>query len=110
MNKTVRIFVAIISIFFYLGVSDSFAKEPNYESQEKDIIEIKSNTAREYIIIKLHDDEEWEYMIFTPDKTCIRMGMLKKGRNKISMKDMCKGEYSVYISKGEERIVTIVTL
>ena len=61
--------------------------------------------AAAFIVHALQDPdaEDWEYMIFTEDGCCVRMGILEKGKNKISLKDMCKGEYFVYLSNGEQR-------
>jgi hypothetical protein len=70
---------------------------------EKTSFEVKKETVREKIIIDINNNEDWEYMIFTEDGCCVRMGILEKGKNKISLKDMCKGEYFVYLSNGEER-------
>lgn len=70
---------------------------------DKPAFEVKDETVREKIIIDIKNDEEWEYMIFNTDGSCLRMGMLEKGKNKISLRDMCKGEYFVYLSNGTKR-------
>ena len=70
---------------------------------DKSIFEVRNETVRENIIIDINNEEEWEYMIFTEDGLCVRMGILEKGKNKIPLKDMCKGEYFVYLSNGSQR-------
>jgi len=72
-------------------------------SPDKPAYEVKDETIREKIIIDIKNNEEWEYMIFNTDGSCLRMGLLEKGKNKISLKDMCKGEYFVYLSNGTKR-------
>ena len=98
-------FFLIFLFVFPIQASDLISEPP-----QNAVFEIKQNSSKENIIIRLHEDAQWEYMIFTPDKSCIRMGMLKKGKNKISMKDLCKGEYIVYLSNGEERLIEKVIL
>lgn len=100
---------AILKITFLLGLfllasTYSIASSNSDEVlPDEERFEIKNETVRDNIIIQLTDDEEWEYMIFTEDGSCVRMGILSKGKNKISLKNMCKGEYFVYLSNGVQR-------
>lgn len=99
ITSTLILGAIILSSFFqnaYAFTTDSYLPE-------QDRFEIREETKRENIIINLNDDVEWEYMIFTEDGSCVRMGILEKGKNKISLKDMCKGEYFVYLSNGKQR-------
>lgn len=97
---SIIILAAIITSSFF---NYAFASLPDYLPPEEDKFEIREETQRENIIIQLKDDQEWEYMIFTEDGSCVRMGILEEGKNKISLKDMCKGEYFVYLSNGTQR-------
>ena len=84
------------------NASSSLLYEHTFVSEES-AFEIKKETVREKIIIEINNNEDWEYMVFTEDGSCVRMGMLESGKNKISLKDFCKGEYFVYLSNGKQR-------
>lgn len=96
------IFGAIILSSFF---QNSYAISSDSVPPEEAKFEVKEQTQRQNIIIQLMDDKDWEYMIFTEDGSCVRMGILEKGKNKISFKDMCKGEYFVYLSNGTQRYI-----
>lgn len=93
----------IVSLTLLSFSAYPFDLDQNVLSPDKPAYEVKDETIREKIIIDIKNNEEWEYMIFNVDGSCLRMGMLEKGKNKISLKDMCKGEYFVYLSNGTKR-------
>lgn len=98
-----RSILLIVSLTF-LSFSANSSLLYNYSPvSEKSFFEVKKETVREKIIIDINNNEDWEYMIFTEDGSCVRMGILEKGKNKISLKDMCKGKYYVYLSNGSQR-------
>ena len=98
--RNILLFVSLTLISFNANSSSIIE---NVLSPDKPAFEVKDETVREKIIIEIKNNEEWEYMIFNTDGSCLRMGMLEKGKNKISLKDMCKGEYFVYLSNGTKR-------
>jgi hypothetical protein len=102
MNTILKI--TILLGLFLFGSTYSFASN-NFDENlpDEDRFEIKNETVRDNIIIHLSDEGDWEYMIFTIDGSCVRMGLLSNGKNKISLKNMCKGEYFVYLTNGTHR-------
>jgi hypothetical protein len=104
MKTLLKILLLTISMTF---TSALLSASENKTSDSKEIagLTIEANTINEFVVIRLELEEEWEYMVFTADGNCIRMGILKKGKNKISLKDMCKGEYIVYLNNGSERFI-----
>lgn len=93
----------LISLMFLSSNANSSLLYENTLASDKTAFEVKDETVRERIIIDIKNNEEWEYMIFNMDGSCLRMGILEKGKNRISLKDMCKGEYFVYLSNGSKR-------
>jgi hypothetical protein len=73
--------------------------------QNDHLYELKSETKKEQIILQLKAEGSWDYMVFSEDGSCVRMGLLEKGKNKISLKDLCKGSYFVYLSNGKQRFM-----
>ena len=98
--KNILLFVSLTLLSF--NASSSMPYDSALVS-DKPAFEVKDETVRERIIIDIKNNEEWEYMIFNMDGSCLRMGILEKGKNRISLKDMCKGEYFVYLSNGSKR-------
>lgn len=103
MKSIYRIIILVVSITFSTSLFLNASEKESYENKEIVGIKVSDTTVKENIIIHLELVDEWEYMIFTSEGNCIRMGVLKIGQNKISLKDMCKGEYFVYLDNGEER-------
>lgn len=97
-------FILLLVSFILISFTANSSLLYEYSSvNEKSTFELKSQTVRERIIIDINNNEDWEYMIFTKDGSCVRIGILEKGKNKISLKDMCKGEYFIYLSNGNQR-------
>lgn len=103
MKSIYKIILLAISITFSTSLLLNASEKESYENKEIIGISVSDTTINENIVIRLELDDEWEYMIFTSEGNCIRMGMLEKGKNKISLKDMCKGEYFVYLNNGHDR-------
>ena len=103
MKAVYKILILVLGITFSSSLLLNASEKESYENKEIIGITVSDTTINENIIIRLDLEDEWEYMIFTSEGNCIRMGMLEKGKNKISLKDMCKGEYFVYLNNGEDR-------
>ena len=102
-GRSIRILFSMLflSMFCFTSMASEATSTPPQDSS----FSVKEKTVREKVIINISDDTNWEYMIFTEEGNCIRMGVLSKGKNKVSLKNMCKGEYFVYLTNGDVRYI-----
>jgi hypothetical protein len=125
--KTLLLKVVFAFFVFSIGTTNSNAQISIYESPCKGSIKLESesamidiakfgeeenpkiiiepNSTRERLDIKLADTESWDLLIFNCDGQLVRLGLIKPGKNKISLADLSLGIYYVYMSKGDERWV-----